>query len=141
MKLQLLSALGLLIFSVTPCGARNLSAVDGNVLLAKCHAAEKMTDVSPKLSNEEWAAGFYCLGFVQGVMDADGIWQAGVSKGLGSKTTGIVPYCVPNDVSWPQIIRVLVKWLEENPDKLNSPGYDVIYWAMSKNFPCAKSAP
>ncbi|MGA3081334.1 MAG: Rap1a/Tai family immunity protein [Terracidiphilus sp.] len=100
-----------------------------------------MAEVSPKLSSEEWEAGFYCLGFLQGVMDADGIWQAGVSKGLGSKAAVILPYCVPNDVSWPQIIRVLVKWLEENPDKLNSSGYDVINWAMSRNFACGKSAP
>ena len=135
MKLQLLSGLFLLSLSVPPCWARNLSAVDGNLLLAKCHAAEKMTEVSPKLSSEEWEAGFYCLGFVQGVMDADGVWQAGVSKGLGSKTAGILPYCVPNDVSWPQIIRVLVKWLEDNPDKLNSSGYDIISLLSGKTLP------
>ena len=60
--------------------ARNLSAVDGNMLLTKCHAAERMTEVSPKLTEDEWSAAFHCLGFVQGVMAADSIWQTALTK-------------------------------------------------------------
>ncbi|MGA2537347.1 MAG: Rap1a/Tai family immunity protein, partial [Terracidiphilus sp.] len=96
--------------------------MDGNTLLAKCHPAEQMAEVSPKLTNDEWAAAFYCLGFVQGAMDADAIWQTGEAKIPGQKTRSILPYCAPKDVSWPQVIRIIVKWLEDNPDKLNDPG-------------------
>ena len=49
----------------------------------------------------------------------------------------MVLYCVPKDASWPQLIN-LVKWLEENPDKLNLSGYDAILLAMSKSYPCAR---
>jgi hypothetical protein len=71
-----------------PAHARNLSSVDGNTLLVECHAAQQMDEVSPKLNSNEWAAGLYCLGFVQGVVDADNIWQTAEKKALGSRHRG-----------------------------------------------------
>lgn len=123
----------------SPAQARNLSAVDGEMLLTDCHVAVRMLEVSPKLNSEEWAAGMHCLGFVQGIVDADNVWQTALSKGLGSKARPLVFYCVPKEASWPQLIRVLVKWLEDNPDKLDRSGYDVIGLAMSKAYACPAS--
>jgi hypothetical protein len=37
----------LAVFSALPASARNVSSVDGNVLLAKCHPALQMAEVSP----------------------------------------------------------------------------------------------
>lgn len=34
-----------------------------------------------------------------------------------------------------------MKWLEDNPEKLNLPGYVVINFAMSKAFPCPATGP
>jgi hypothetical protein len=100
-----------------------------------------MSEVTPKLSNDEWAAALYCLGFVQGTMDADAIWQTAETKALGAKARPLLFYCAPQDASWPQIIRILMKWLEDNPEKLNLSGYDVINFAMSKAYPCPATAP
>jgi hypothetical protein len=136
MRTLLLCAVVLLVLPALPACARNLSSVDGNVLLTKCHPALQMAEVTPKLSQDEWAAAFYCLGFVQGAMDADAVWQTALTKALGAKAHSILFYCAPQGTSWPQIIRILVKWLEDNPDKLNLPGYDVINFAMSKTYPC-----
>jgi hypothetical protein len=136
MRTLLLCAVVLLVLPALPACARNLSSVDGNVLLTKCHPALQMAEVTPKLSQDEWAAALYCLGFVQGAMDADAVWQTAQTKALGAKAHSILFYCAPQDASWPQIIRILVKWLEDNPDKLNLPGYDVINFAMSKAYPC-----
>jgi hypothetical protein len=141
MKTFILAAVVLSVLGASSAWARNLSAMDGNTLLTKCHAAERMAEVSPKLTNDEWAAGFFCLGFVQGVMDADQIWQTAESKALGAKARSLLFYCVPKDASWPQLIRVLVKWLEDNPNKLNESGYDVINLAMSNAYPCSAAAP
>ena len=133
MRITLLCAVTLLALSASSAWSRNLSSVDGNVLLTKCHPALQMAEVSPKLSQDEWAVAFYCLGFVQGAMDADAVWQIDQTRALarGIKTRSVV-YCAPQDASWTQIIRVLVKWLEDNPEKLNLPGYDVINLAMSR---------
>ena len=140
MKKLLIITAALFVGNACLAQSRNLSAMDGNTLLTKCHAAQKMTETSPKLSNEEWSDGFYCLGFVQGAMDADLIWQTAETKALGAKARSLVFYCAPKDASWPQLIRVLVKWLEDNPDKLNLSGYDVINLAMSKSYPCPVSS-
>ena|ERR1019366_4853877 len=139
--LMLLCVLGLANAQNSGVGThlRSLSSVDGNVLLTKCHPALEMTDVSPKLSEAEWAAAFYCLGFVQGAMDADAIWQVAETKAHQTTTRSILGYCAPQDASWPQIIRIVVKWLEDNPEKLNYSGYDVVHFAMLKAFPCADS--
>ena len=67
MKTLLLCATVLSLFPSSSAWARNLSSVDGNILLTKCHPALQMAEVSPKLSQEEWMAAFYCLGFVQGL--------------------------------------------------------------------------
>lgn len=131
----------LLSFGVFQAQGRNLSSMDGKTLLTNCHAAEKMDEVSPNLTKEEWSAGFYCLGFVQGTVDADNIWQTAETKASGSKAGQVLFYCLPSDVSWPQLVRVLVKWLENNPSKLNLPGYDVINMAISGSYPCKTSTP
>jgi hypothetical protein len=141
MRTLLLCATVLSVLSSSPAWGRNLSSVDGNILLKNCHPALQMAEVSPKLSQEEWTAASYCMGFVQGAMDADAIWQTAQTKALGAKARSILFYCVPKDVSWPQIIRVLVKWLEDNPDKLDRSGYDVINLAMSKAYPCPAETP
>jgi Rap1a immunity proteins len=140
MKTLLVTAV-LLIFGASQAQARNLSAMDGKTLLTDCHAAERMDEVSPKLTKEEWSAGFYCLGFVQGTIDADNIWQTAETKALGSKALPLVLYCLPGDASWPQLVRILVKWLENNPAKLDLPGYDVINMAMSDSYTCKTTAP
>jgi Rap1a immunity proteins len=144
MKTFLLVAAVLLVLHVSPANARNLSSVDGNKLLKNCHVAIRMEEeVSPKLSGEEWSAGSYCLGFIQGVMVADSIWQPPKTPALSPKARPgfLMCYRVPKDASWPQLVRVLVKWLEDNPDKLNLSGYGVIQIAMSESYPCAASAP
>jgi hypothetical protein len=137
---SLLCAVVLLAFSASPARARNLSSVDGNVLLTKCQPAQHMTDTSPKLSQAEWEAAWYCLGFVQGVMDADAVWQVGETQAHGTKNSNLV-YCAPQDASWPQIIRILVKWLEDNPEKLNLPGYVVMHDVMVRTYPCPATGP
>lgn len=92
MRMTSLCVVTLLAFSISPAWSRNLSSMDGNVLLTKCHPALQMNDVSPKLSQAEWAAAFYCLGFVQGAMDADSVWQIDQTQALahGIKTRSII---------------------------------------------------
>lgn len=116
---------------------RNLSSTDGNMLLKECHAALKGAEVSPQLTGPEWQAGAHCIGFVQGVLDADAIWFVGAKTSTGDNAK--VLYCLPDDSQTMQLIRVLVKFLEDNPEKLNLPGYVLIWVAMAKSYPCSAS--
>jgi hypothetical protein len=136
--LLVLGAFGLLA-CCTCADASTLSSVDGSKLLSKCHAATKLDDVSPNLTREEYGAAFYCLGFVQGAMDASTVFQTAEHKALGQNSNIFVPHCVPESAGWSQIIRVIVKWLEDNPAKLDLSGYDVIRLSMTQAFPCPTS--
>jgi hypothetical protein len=110
MKALLFSGL-LFLLSLTPAAhARNLSNTFGSDLLKKCKTAIKMEDVSPRLTEDERFMVMGCVAYVQGAMDADAVWFESESR--RARTTITANYCVPDDVKWPQIIRILVKWLE-----------------------------
>jgi hypothetical protein len=114
--------------------ARNLSITDGNMLLKECHAAIKAAEVSPQLTAPEWQAAAHCMGFIQGVMDADQVWYAGISESSGANA--VKRYCVPDDATWSQLVMVVVKWLENNPADLNQAGYVHVERAMANSYPC-----
>ena len=92
------------------------SRQDGNDLLPRCQQAVEAID---KNANESFNAGF-CLGLVQGVSYA----SADVCTGEG--------------VTFSQMERVVVKFLQDNPKKLNLNQSTLVQTALSKAFPCLK---
>src|SRR5580692_6158707 len=94
---------------------------DGNDLLPRCQQAVEAIDKTTwKNANESFNAGF-CLGLVQGVSYA----SADVCTGEG--------------VTFSQMERVVVKFLEDNPKKLNLNQSTLVQMALSKAFPCLKN--
>jgi hypothetical protein len=93
---------------------------DGNDLLPRCQQAVEAIDKTTwKNANESFNAGF-CLGLVQGVSYA----AADVCTGEG--------------VTFSQMERVVVKFLQDNPKKLNLNQSTLVQTALSKTFPCLK---
>jgi hypothetical protein len=129
----------LLFFLCVPALTRaaSLSSTTGSVLLTKCHTAEKMDEASPKLNDIEWGAANYCLGFIQGVVDTDTMWQfAEDQKRDRPSSLPISHYCLPDNYSWSQVTRTVVKWLEDNPTKLSDAGFAVVHNALVAGYPC-----
>jgi hypothetical protein len=93
---------------------------DGNDLLQRCQQAVEAIDKTTwKNANESFNAGF-CLGLVQGVSYA----SADVCTGEG--------------VTFSQMERAVVKFLQDNPKKLNLNQSTLVQKALSKAFPCLK---
>jgi hypothetical protein len=93
---------------------------DGNDLLPRCQQAVEAIDKTTwKDANESFNAGF-CLGLVQGVSYA----SADVCTGEG--------------VTFSQMERVVVKFLQDNPKKLNLNQSTLVQTALFKAFPCLK---
>jgi hypothetical protein len=93
---------------------------DGNDLLPRCQqAVEAIDKTTLKDVNESFNAGF-CFGLVQGVSYA----SADVCPGEG--------------VTFSQMERVVVKFLQDNPKKLNLNQSTLVQTALSKAFPCLK---
>jgi hypothetical protein len=93
---------------------------DGNDLLPRCQQAVEVIDKATwKNANESFNAGF-CLGLVQGVSYAS------------------ADVCTEEGVTFSQMERVVVKFLQDNPKKLNLNQSTLIVMALSKAFPCLK---
>ena len=93
---------------------------DGNDLLLRCEQAVEAIDKTTwKNANESFNAGF-CLGLVQGVSYAS------------------PDVCTGEGVTFSQMERVVVKFLQDNPKNLNLNQSTLVQTALSKAFPCLK---
>jgi len=91
---------------------------DGNHLLRRCkEAAVAVERASWKDSHEAFDAGF-CHGIIEGV-----VYTSNAS-------------CVPDDGTADQMARVVIKFLQDNPEKLNLNDAVLVELALSKAFPC-----
>ena len=109
-----------------------LSKVTGAMLLHDCRAAVKSTDISPRLTLEEDRAADRCIGYTQGVMDSNAFWHT-IDERDHNK---MVHYCIDLGASTEQIIRIVVKYLEENPKELSENGWVCFQAALLRSFPC-----
>ncbi len=121
MKLLWLPVLGLVL--VPPSFGAADAGTSGTLLLESCKAAEATQDAIAKggsaAPGTEYDIG-YCVGLVQGV--------AYVSSS----------YCSPEEVTISQDVRIVVKYLEENPEKLHLHAARLAEDALTKAFPCKK---
>jgi hypothetical protein len=97
----------------------------GSTLLRECQAATRPA------SGEHYTAqqamdGTYCRGYVAGAVDA----MVGVS--LQTSTM----YCIPANADNDQFIRVVLKYLNDNPATLNYPAAALVSRAIVAAFPC-----
>lgn len=106
-----LTALAILMVLSSPVHAAGIAA--GNVLLEQCESRDN--------SVYEGA----CYGFITGVYDtSDG-------KTWNGKT-----YCSPKGVTTGQLVKVVIKWLNEHPEALHNTAASLVQAAFLEAFPC-----
>lgn len=106
----------------------------GSSLLPSCQAALKISagdnrtiSIRPTATDvQEAVDGSFCKGYVVGVVDAL------ISVSVTTKTT----YCIPTNADNDQFVRVVAKYLNDNPAKLNDPAGILVTNAMVDAFPC-----
>lgn len=69
----------------------------------------------------------YCYGYVSGFYDGRTTSDYGKSELMS---------CFPPGLSWEQLIRIFVKWANDNPQKLHYDTWQGLREAFSKAFPC-----
>ena len=85
------------------------------------------------------AQGF-CAGYVVSTLDTSRYFSSIVNllppmKGHAPVTNQV---CPPDKVSIQQLELVVVKWLKENPAKLNYAASSLVLGALNEAFPCGK---
>lgn len=80
----------------------------------------KVTDIQQGLD------ATFCRGYVVGIADAM------ISMSVNNTTT----YCIPTDADNDQLIRIAVKYLNDNPAKLHYAAGLLVLRAIAEAFPC-----
>jgi hypothetical protein len=105
---------------------------DGNSLLRKCSLDVRALD-GEKLSSADIAEGAFCVGYISGIHDADYMVQMLEEH---EKTTLMKHGCPPSNASTEQVVRVVVKYLRDNPERLHMPASVLVTDAVRSSFPC-----
>jgi hypothetical protein len=120
MKIKWLPAC-FLAFALFAIPARAQNTTDGNYLLGSCQITIRLVD-NPNAKQdvyEAWRNGI-CQGVVQGV----------------GETSNLV--CPAEHVTIGQEVRVVLKFLQDHPEKLNLRGTKLVEEALAQAFPCSK---
>jgi hypothetical protein len=119
--------LGFMLATVIPLSAL-AQGPPGSKFLQACGAAVKQQD-GLNVSDDEMFAALWCIGYVQGFVDAVSVTQTLVRSGRS--------LCFPQQgVSNDQAIRVFVKYLRENPQVLHESGRTSLVISLAQTFPC-----
>jgi len=121
-----ISAIVALLFAGTTAHA---STKTGAELLRECSATLKASD-GGKLTMSETLEATLCLGYVSGFLDAIPV---------AITTTRARPNICPPEqgITNDQAVRLVVKYLRANPDKLHESGRMSLYIVLAKTFPCS----
>lgn len=101
------------------------SRFDGNELLQQCQSYIKLVD--GEKTNDFFSAGV-CAGFIQGVSSTVYFYSEEVKKDLR--------FCKPDGVTNAQLVRIVVKYLKDNPKDLNEGRMTLAWTALMIAYPC-----
>jgi Rap1a immunity proteins len=106
---------------------------DGHNLLQACTLALRAPTVSQELSKADFMKAGYCVGLLDGLGGMNQVWQE-----YTQDTSRF--FCSPPGSRRDQIVRVVVRYLENHPEQLHEHEIILAGWALSKAFPCLPKA-
>ena len=105
---------------------------DGSSLLTKCSLAVRVFD-GEKLSSVDATEGTFCVDYISGIHDTDFMVQMLEEH---EKITLMKHACPPSNASTAQAVRIVVKYLHDNPERLHMPASVLVTDAIRSAFPC-----
>src|SRR5262249_54068277 len=100
----------------------------GEVFLNRCKPAEASDPAKNKAAGKDAQSIGFCFGFIGAVLDLD---TASAHSGDQPKR-----YCVPENVSWPQLARIVSKYGNDHPDALQRAAIALVGSALRQTSPC-----
>jgi hypothetical protein len=99
------------------------------------HECEAVANEHP--TGIDAANGLYCMGYLQGVVEAFRQWE-GMTDSVSKFTTlhTYPPGCIPDGVTAGEVVKVVIKYLNDNPNKLHERQYIVVIDALATAYPC-----
>ncbi|WP_047528492.1 Rap1a/Tai family immunity protein [Pseudomonas sp. 11/12A] len=100
---------------------------DGNELLMQCQNYVMLVDGGTARTDVHFDAGV-CGGFVQGVANTVYFYSDELKKDL--------MFCIPDTAPAIQLVRVVVKYLKDNPKDLNVDRMTLVWRSFMDAYPC-----
>jgi hypothetical protein len=104
----------------------------GNELLQNCQAALSMPGTPEghsQMVEAERMKGMNCFGYVRGVWDTFSLYEAAGYPPLA---------CIPQEATVGELVRVIVKYLNDHPNQLHEPDNVSLFKALKEAYPCKK---
>jgi hypothetical protein len=128
MRVLYLAVLTIFLLSIS---TQALAELDGNELLGYCNSVIKQEN-GDTLSTTELVLAAHCTGYVSGFIDSHAIDSYLFEKNTQKKLL----YCLPPNSKIIQFVRVIVKYLNEHPEKLHNGARMLVMEALNEAFPC-----
>jgi hypothetical protein len=129
---------------------------DGNNLLDECSGLIRVADSSSSIraSDVDMMKFMWCAGYLRATRDyfvdvkvrlavlgMIGLRITGPDKVRGAASAMLDPICDLDKISILQMARVVVKWLQDHPERLHEHESSLAREALTSAFPCKSSQP
>jgi hypothetical protein len=112
-----------------------LSMPTGNELLQDCKQAMRAIEGDTTLTDLEFVDASHCTGYILGVVDGYAVTEAS-EKARIHFSSSLICFPKTGSIPTPQLVRIVVKYLRDNPTHLGEPGASLVLLAMQEAFPC-----
>jgi len=127
--IRMLVLLNLLSFSTSLLAEED----DGMKLLKRCSDAIEATIDS---TAEQFMNTAYCKALIRGVRDTNSVYMAFFPRNDGDVPAYKIAFCSPLEATIGQLARVVVKFLDANPEKLHHRDSLLVIQALHHAYPC-----
>lgn len=108
----------------------------GNDLLRQCNEMMKILDNSNPPPGVDAGEAMYCVGYVGGAADFATVGEVW-NRVHDYKDA---PFCVPVEAERGQLVRVVVRYMNDHPEELHKDKVVLVMGAFSAAFPCKQGA-
>lgn len=105
----------------------------GNVFLRICSVAAREDD-RKQLSSDQTMAITACINYVNGFADGVDAEMRFVMNATKQSTHG--PFCLPEGVKEIQMVRVVLKYIRDNPAAARRNTKSLIMFSLGERYPC-----
>ncbi len=112
------------------------SVTDGNALLQDCSIVVRGYDGANVTTSLENLNEGTCMGLLRGIADTMALWG---SLDHGPVDASAFHGCLPDSLKTIQLARIVVKYLNDHPEKLHLPDTRLVMMALADAFPCKQN--
>jgi hypothetical protein len=121
--MTILATVWLFLAVAEECRATSV-ATTANALLRECQLSQRIMTDEPKLTRLELLQAGHCMGFVEGFIHTGRVLPVPLR------------FCTPKEVTLDRAVRVLIEYLNSNPEVAHQDGEILTGIAFQTTWPC-----